>query len=55
MKKQDLFVVSYVINIILFFATIMLMIVGMSPKIGGVILCVAICMIMITFVIETDS
>lgn len=55
MKKQDLFVVSYVINIILFFATIMLMIVGMSPKIGGVILCFAMAMIMITFVIETDS
>ena len=55
MKKKDLFVISYVINIILFFATIMLMIVGMSPKIGGVILCFAIGMIMITFVLETEN
>ena len=55
MKKKDIYTILYVVNIILFFATIMLMIVGMSPKIGGVILCFAICMIMITFVIETDS
>ena len=55
MKKKDLFVISYVINIILFFLTAMFIILGLPSQIGGVILCFAICMILITFVLETDS
>lgn len=55
MKKRDWFVVSYVINIIIFFVAVMFMIVGLPSQIGGVILCYSMAMILITFVIETDS
>lgn len=55
MKNQDLIFLSYVINIVLIFATIILMIGGMLSKIGGVILLFAIFMIIFTFAIEMDS
>ena len=55
MKKQDWFVISYVINIILFFVSIMFMIVGLPQQIGQIIICFSMAMILITFVIETDS
>lgn len=55
MKKQDWFVISYVINIILFFVAIMFMIVGLPTQIGQIVICFSMAMILITFVIETDS
>lgn len=55
MKKEDLFVISYVINIILFFTSIIFMIVGLPQPIGQIIICISMAMILITFVLETDS
>lgn len=55
MKKEDWFVVSYVINIILFFLSIIFMIAGLPQHIGQIIICFSMAMILITFVLETDS
>ena len=55
MKKEDWFVVSYVINIILFFLSIIFMIAGLKQQIGQIIICFSMAMILITFVLETDS
>lgn len=55
MKKEDWFVVSYVINICLFFLSIIFMIAGLQQQIGQIIICFSMAMILITFVLETDS
>jgi uncharacterized membrane protein YwaF len=55
MKKEDWFVVSYVINMCLIFLSIIFMIVGLKQQIGQIIICFSLAMILITIVLETDS
>ena len=55
MKKKDIYTILYVINIILFFSSIILMVIGFNRVVATILMLMAMCMIMVTFAIETED
>ena len=55
MKKKDIYTILYVINIILFFSSIILMVIGCNHVVASILMLMAMCMIMVTFTIEMEN
>lgn len=55
MKKKDLYTILYVINIILFFGSIILMVIGFNRVVATILMLIAMCLIMVTFAIQIEE